>query len=110
MKILVIEDEQSVASFIKRGLEEQSYLVDLAYDGKSGQQLALQNPYDLILLDVILPEINGLKICKTIREHSNTPILMLTALGTTSDVVTGLDAGADDYLTKPFKFQELLAR
>src|SRR6266487_1418001 len=109
MKILVIEDEQSVASFIRKGLEEQSYIVDVAYDGQTGKQLALQNQYDIILLDIILPQINGLQLCREIRQHSNIPILMLTALGTTNDIVTGLDTGADDYLTKPFKFQELLA-
>jgi DNA-binding response OmpR family regulator len=110
MKILVIEDEPGVVSFIKKGLEEQSFLVDVAYDGQSGRQLALQNEYDIILLDVVLPHINGLQLCKTIRKTSNVPILMLTALSTTNDVITGLDTGADDYLTKPFKFQELLAR
>jgi two-component system copper resistance phosphate regulon response regulator CusR len=97
MRILIIEDEQSVSSFIRKGLKEQSYIVDVAYDGKSGQQLALQNQFDVILLDVVLPEINGLQLCKNIRTHSNVPILMLTALGTTHDIVTGLDMGADDY-------------
>src|SRR5689334_18309165 len=100
MKILVIEDELSVASFIMKGLEEQSFIVDLALDGNRGKQLALQNQYDVILLDVVLPEINGLQLCRIIRENSNVPILMLTALGTTNDIVTGLDNGADDYLTK----------
>src|ERR1035437_3535955 len=98
MKILVVEDEQSVASFIKKGLEEQSFKVDLAYDGQSAQQLFLQNKYDIILLYIILPQINGLQLCKIFREKSNVPILMLTALGTTSDIVSGLDTGADDYL------------
>jgi two-component system, OmpR family, copper resistance phosphate regulon response regulator CusR len=110
MKILVIEDEQSVASFLKKGLEEQSYIADVAHDGIAGLQMALQNQYDAILLDVVLPHINGLQLCAQIRKQSNVPILMLTALGTTSNIVTGLDAGADDYLTKPFKFEELLAR
>jgi two-component system copper resistance phosphate regulon response regulator CusR len=110
MKILVIEDEPGVTSFIKKGLEEQCFIVDVAFDGQNGKQLALQNQYDIILLDVILPHINGLQLCKTIRAYSNVPILMLTALSTTNDIVTGLDTGADDYLTKPFKFQELLAR
>jgi DNA-binding response OmpR family regulator len=110
MKILVIEDELSVISFIKRGLEEQSYVVDVAYDGSTGKQLALQYIYDVILLDIILPGINGLELCKEIRKEKNTPILLLTALGSTQNIVEGLDAGADDYLTKPFKFQELLAR
>jgi DNA-binding response OmpR family regulator len=110
MKILIIEDEHSVASFIKKGLEEQSFVVDVAYDGQAGKQLAFQNQYDIILLDVVLPHINGLQLCAQIRQASNVPILMLTALGTTGDIVAGLDTGADDYLTKPFKFQELLAR
>jgi two-component system copper resistance phosphate regulon response regulator CusR len=110
MRILVIEDEQSVASFIRKGLEEQSYVVDVAYDGQTGRLLASQHQYDVILMDIILPQINGLQLCKMIREESKVPILMLTALGTTNDVVSGLDTGADDYLTKPFKFQELLAR
>jgi two-component system copper resistance phosphate regulon response regulator CusR len=110
MKVLIIEDELNVASFIKKGLEEQSFIVDVAYDGQTGRQLALQNLYDIILLDVVLPHINGLQLCSQIRQFSNVPILMLTALGTTRDIVTGLDAGADDYMTKPFKFQELLAR
>jgi two-component system copper resistance phosphate regulon response regulator CusR len=110
MKVLIVEDEQGVAAFLRRGLEEQSFVVDVAYDGQTGKNLALQNKYDIILLDLILPNINGIQLCEQIRKHSNVPILMLTALGTTGDIVTGLDAGADDYLTKPFKFQELLAR
>jgi two-component system copper resistance phosphate regulon response regulator CusR len=110
MRILVIEDEKSVASFIKKGLEEQSFIVDMAYDGAMGKKLSQQYEYDIILLDVVLPEINGIELCRQIREHSAVPIIMLTALGTTDDIVTGLDSGADDYLTKPFKFQELLAR
>ncbi len=110
MRILIVEDEQSVAAFLRRGLEEQSFIVDVAYDGQTGKQLAFQNQYDIILLDLILPHINGLQLCQQIRQQSNVSILMLTALGTTGDIVTGLDSGADDYLTKPFKFQELLAR
>ncbi|MBC5994427.1 response regulator transcription factor [Pontibacter cellulosilyticus] len=111
MKILLIEDEPKVAAFIKKGLEEQSYDVDQAYDGTFGVKMALQHEYDLILLDVILPHINGLDVCREIRKHNNTvAILMLTALGSTDDKITGLDAGADDYLTKPFEFKELLAR
>lgn len=110
MRVLVVEDEKSVASFLKKGLEEQSYLVDVAYDGKVAMQLATQNQYDIALLDVNLPEINGLRLCRMIRENSKMPILMLTALGTTDNIVEGLDSGADDYLTKPFRFQELLAR
>ncbi|HEY9045191.1 MAG TPA: response regulator transcription factor [Ohtaekwangia sp.] len=111
MKILVIEDEQKVAAFLKSGLEEQGYEVQLAYDGYTGEKLALNKDYQLILLDVIIPHTNGLELCKKIRTvKPSVPILMLTALGTTDDKVTGFDAGADDYLVKPFEFKELLAR
>ncbi|MDQ3291841.1 MAG: response regulator transcription factor [Bacteroidota bacterium] len=111
MKILLIEDEPKVASFIKKGLEEQAYDVEQAYDGFFGKRLALEKEYDLIILDVILPQVNGLEVCKAIRQHnSSVSILMLTALGNTTDKIEGLDAGADDYLVKPFEFQELLAR
>ncbi|MDX5419987.1 MAG: response regulator transcription factor [Hymenobacteraceae bacterium] len=111
MKILLIEDEPKVAAFIKKGLEEQAYDVDQAYDGTFGVKMALQKEYDVILLDVILPNINGIEVCREIRKHNaNVAILMLTALGSTDDKITGLDAGADDYLTKPFEFKELLAR
>jgi two-component system copper resistance phosphate regulon response regulator CusR len=111
MRILVIEDEVKVAQFIKKGLEEQSYEVDLAYDGAMGKKLILRNLYDLVILDVILPKENGFEICKDIRKlNLQVPVLLLTALDSTDDKVTGLDAGADDYLSKPFKFRELLAR
>lgn len=111
MKILLVEDEPKVASFIKKGLEEQTYDVDQAYDGIFGVKLALQQEYDLIILDIILPHKSGLEVCREIRQQNMTvPILMLTALGSTDDKITGLDAGADDYLTKPFEFKELLAR
>jgi DNA-binding response OmpR family regulator len=111
MKLLVIEDEQKVAAFLKEGLEEQGYDVNLAYDGYTGEKLALANTYQIILLDVIIPVMNGLELCKKLKAAKpTTPILMLTALGTTDDKVTGLDAGADDYLQKPFEFKELLAR
>lgn len=112
MKILVIEDEQSVSSFIRKGLEEQGYEVTAAFDGNMGLRAAFGQKFDLIILDIILPGINGLEVCRKLREEGETtvPILMLTALGATDDVVTGLDAGADDYLKKPFKFKELLAR
>lgn len=111
MKILLVEDEPKVASFIKKGLEEQVYEVDQAYDGVFGVKLALQQEYDLIILDLILPHKNGLEVCRELRQHKlSVPILMLTALGSTDDKITGLDAGADDYLTKPFEFKELLAR
>lgn len=111
MNILVIEDEHKVAAFIKNGLEEQGYHVDLAYDALTGEKLALSNEYQILLLDVIIPGINGLQLCKKIKDANPViPILMLTALGTTDDKVTGFDAGADDYLVKPFEFKELLAR
>jgi two-component system, OmpR family, copper resistance phosphate regulon response regulator CusR len=111
MNILLIEDELHVSSFIKKGLEEESFHVDAAFDGYTGKKLALQESYDIILLDIILPHINGLELCRMLRkEQVETPILMLTALGSTDDVVTGLETGADDYLIKPFKFKELLAR
>lgn len=111
MNILLVEDEPKVADFIRKGLEEQSYHVALAYDGLFGEKLALQNEYDLAILDVILPGISGLEVCRRIRQYKvDMPILMLTALGATKDKVTGLEAGADDYLVKPFHFDELLAR
>lgn len=111
MNILFVEDEPNVVAFVKKGLQEQSYDVDVAYDGQTGLSLALQKEYALIVLDVILPNSNGIQVCSEIRKYNlHVPILMLTALGTTEDVVKGLDAGADDYLTKPFKFKELLAR
>jgi two-component system, OmpR family, copper resistance phosphate regulon response regulator CusR len=111
MKILLVEDEPKVASFIKKGLEEQAYEVEQAYDGTFGLKMALQNEYDLIILDIILPNMNGLEVCRAIRKKKPlVSILMLTALGSTDDKITGLDAGADDYLTKPFEFKELLAR
>lgn len=111
MNILVVEDEQKVAAFLKNGLEEQGYNVDLAYDGYTGEKLALNKNYNLILLDVIIPVLNGIELCKIIKgSKPETPILMLTALGTTDDKVTGFDSGADDYLVKPFEFKELVAR
>ncbi|MDP4267669.1 MAG: response regulator transcription factor [Bacteroidota bacterium] len=111
MKILLVEDEVKIAAFIKKGLEEHDYYVDLAYDGLFGKKLAIGNIYDLIILDIILPNINGIELCKQIRDRDiKTPILMLTALGTPEDKVLGLDSGADDYLVKPFNFNELLAR
>jgi DNA-binding response OmpR family regulator len=111
MKILLIEDEKKTIQFIKKGLEENGYTVDTAEDGKSGKNLAFRNLYNLIITDVILPELNGRDLCKELRAAKiETPILMLTALGDTDDVVAGLDSGADDYLAKPFEFKELLAR
>ena len=110
MKVLVIEDETKVAAFLKQGLEEQHYQVDVTHDGEKGKNLAIENNYDIILLDIILHHIDGIEICKEIRKQSNIPILMLTALGNTDDKVKGLESGADDYLVKPFQFKELLAR
>jgi DNA-binding response OmpR family regulator len=111
MKILIIEDEPKVASFIKQGLEEQGHTTDVVYDGQMGKSFASRNLYDLILLDIIIPYINGIELCSQIKaEKPNVPILMLTALGTTADKISGFDAGADDYLVKPFEFAELLAR
>lgn len=111
MNILVVEDEQKVAAFLKSGLAEQGYSVDLAYDGYTGEKLALTKTYNLIVLDVIIPITNGIDLCKKIKETKpEVPILMLTALGTTDDKVNGFDAGADDYLVKPFEFKELIAR
>jgi DNA-binding response OmpR family regulator len=111
LRILVVEDEKKVASFIKKGLEEQSYAVDVAYDGKQGEDLASQNEYDLIILDVLLPKQDGVITCQKIRSKKiDSPILMLTAIGDTEAKVRGLDSGADDYMTKPFHFEELLAR
>ena len=111
MQILVIEDEKRVADLIKRGLEDQDYTVELSYDGTTGKALALQRDYDIIIMDVVLPGINGIDLCKEVRlVKPDIPIIMLTALGTTDDKVEGLDAGADDYLVKPFDFRELQAR
>ncbi len=112
MKVLVIEDEHKIANSIKRGLEQENFIVDVAYDGEKGFDLATDNTYDVIILDVMLPKIDGITICKLLREEENihTPILMLTAKGQVEDKVEGLNAGADDYLPKPFAFTELLAR
>ncbi|MFN3997154.1 response regulator transcription factor [Algoriphagus sp.] len=111
MKILLIEDDLRVAELIQRGLTEQGFVPTLAYDGHSGKKLALQNEYDLIITDVILPKLDGLDLCKEIRQNKpDIPIIMLTALGTTDDKVEGFDAGADDYLVKPFEMRELLVR
>ncbi|MDR7131251.1 DNA-binding response OmpR family regulator [Algoriphagus sp. 4150] len=111
MKILIIEDDPRVAELIQRGLEEQGFIPTLAYDGLSGKKLAQQIDYDLIITDIILPKLDGLDLCKFIRQiKPNIPIIMLTALGTTDDKVEGFDAGADDYLVKPFEMRELLVR
>ncbi len=111
MKILLIEDEPKTLSFIKQGLQENSFEVDTASEGLSGKELALTRKYDLIISDIILPNLDGRQLCKELRQAGNqTPLLMLTALGGADHVVEGLDSGADDYLTKPFEFKELLAR
>lgn len=111
MRILVVEDQKKVASFIKKGLEEETYSVDVANDGQSGLDYAGASEYDLIILDVMLPGKDGISVCRQLRgEGVQTPVLMLTARDMVDDKVKGFDAGADDYLTKPFAFAELLAR
>ena len=110
-KILVIEDEQRIAELLQKGLEEFGYMVTLAFDGEMGRRLVNSNTYDLIITDVVLPNINGFELCKVIREKDpHIPILMLTALGTTDDKLVGFDAGVDDYMVKPFDLRELNAR
>lgn len=111
MRLLVIEDEQKVANFIKQGLEEEGYAVDHAADGASGLQMALEGLHDVIVLDVLLPRLDGLGVLQQLRqENVTTPVLLLTVRATIEDKVLGLDAGADDYLTKPFAFEEFVAR
>ncbi len=109
-RILLVEDDSHVCSIVKKGLEEEGFIVDIANDGAAGLALALSNSFDLIILDIMLPKVSGLEACKRIREKSNIPILLLTALGTAENVADGLNTGADDYLVKPFKFIELIAR
>ena len=111
MRILLVEDEHRIANTIKRGLEQEKYAVDVAYDGDTGLDLAFGEDYDLLILDRMLPGMDGLEICRQLREKNiHTPILLLTAKSQIQDKVEGLDSGADDYLTKPFSFEELLAR
>lgn len=111
MRILIVEDETALAETLKKGLEEETYAVDLAFDGEEGLFLAENESYDLIILDIMLPEVDGLTILEKIRKRGvKTPVLMLTAKDTIRDKIKGLDTGADDYLTKPFHFDELLAR
>ncbi len=111
IKILLIEDEPKTVQSLKQGLEENHYTVDVAYDGIMGKQLATRTAYQLIISDIIIPGMNGLELCKSLRsEGVQTPILMLTALSTTDDKLVGFEAGADDYLAKPFDFKEFLAR
>ena len=111
-KILLVEDEVNIASFIERGLREFGHEVYVAYDGAAGWELTQKNDFQLLILDIIMPKMNGLQLCKQYRQWFgyHAPVIMLTALGTTEDIVSGLDAGADDYLVKPFSFQELEAR
>ena len=110
-KILLIEDEAGVVNLLKRGLEEEGYNISVALDGKSGYDMAAKHLFDLLIVDIMLPGMNGIEICRTLRENKvTTPILMLTALGSTENIVSGLDSGADDYMVKPFHFAELLAR
>lgn len=111
MRILVVEDEKKIADFIKRGLKEEGYAVDSAYDGEQGLFLAKTSEYDLILLDLMLPKLDGQGLFRELRKDKiTTPVIMLTAKDTVKDKVAGLDLGADDYITKPFAFEELLAR
>ena len=111
MRILVVEDEKKVASFIKRGLEQESYAVDIVHDGEEGEHYARVNDYDAIILDIMLPKKNGLDVLKDLREAGvDTPVILLTARDSVEDRVKGLNLGADDYLVKPFAFEELIAR
>lgn len=111
MKVLVVEDEHKIATSIKKGFEQESWICDLAFDGEDGYDLAVSENYDVIILDLMLPNKDGLSIARDLRkENIHTPILMLTAKGEISDKVLGLDSGADDYLVKPFAFEELVAR
>jgi two-component system copper resistance phosphate regulon response regulator CusR len=111
MKVLVIEDEHKIANSIKKGLEQESFAVDVCFNGTDGFDMAMSEHYDVILLDLMLPDMNGIEICKNLRlENNHTPILMLTAKGQLEDKVEGLNCGADDYMVKPFAFVELLAR
>ena len=111
MKILIVEDEKKVANFIKKGLQEEGYVVDMAHNGEDGLTLATESVYDVIILDIYLPKLDGLAVLRMLREEKvTTPVLLLTVRATIEDKVLGLDSGADDYLTKPFAFRELLAR
>jgi two-component system, OmpR family, copper resistance phosphate regulon response regulator CusR len=112
MRVLIVEDEKGVSSFIRKGFEENGIQVTQAFDGITGLKAALRNKFDVVILDIIMPEMNGLEVCMRLREEygSEISIMMLTAAGTTQDIVEGLNTGADDYLLKPFKFRELLAR
>jgi len=111
MRLLIVEDEKTLANLIKKGFEEEGFAVDVAYDGEDGLYFAQNNAYDAIVLDIMLPIIDGVSLLKTLRRKNNsTPVIMLTAKDTLKDKVLGLDSGSDDYLTKPFSFEELLSR
>jgi DNA-binding response OmpR family regulator len=111
MYVLVVEDERRLAQLIRRVLEEEGHTVDIGYDGEEGLQMALDGTHDVIVLDIMLPQMDGIEVCRSLRRNRvDTPVLLLTALDGVDDRVRGLDAGADDYLAKPFAFQELLAR
>jgi len=111
MKILLVEDDEKISSFLNKGLKEEGYAIDCSYDGEEALYLIQNNTYDLILLDIMIPFINGMELCKKVRDSNNdTPIIMLTAKDSIDDKVTGLNEGANDYITKPFSFEELLAR
>jgi DNA-binding response OmpR family regulator len=111
MKVLLIEDDHRISSNVRRGLEQEKIIVDVAFNGESGLEMALSNGFDVIVLDLMLPLMDGLEVCRNLRkQHNQTPVLMLTAKSEISDKVTGLNIGADDYLAKPFSFAELLAR
>lgn len=111
MRILVLEDEPGIARFLKQGLEEESFAVEVADNGQTGLQLALTQPYDLLLVDWMLPGLTGLEVCRELRaQHNSTPLIFLTAKDTVADTVAGLQAGANDYIKKPFHFEELLER
>lgn len=111
MKVLIIEDDEKIVNFLKKGLEEESYIVDYSFNGDEGLYLASVNSYDIILLDVMLPLKDGFEVCKALRANDiDTPVIMLTARDSTEDKILGLDIGANDYLAKPFSFSELLAR
>src|SRR5688500_13500020 len=111
MRVLLVEDDRHISHFLMKGLTEERHVVDLIEDGLAAEERAYSNDYDLIILDIMLPGLNGLDVCRRLRANAvDTPILILTAREDTADRITGLDAGADDYLTKPFSFEELLAR
>jgi len=111
MRILIVEDDHRIAASIKKGLEQEKYAIDVSYDGEDGYDLASSENYDLLILDLMLPKIDGMQVCRQIRQGNNdVPILILTAKSQVEDKVSGLNCGADDYLTKPFAFEELLAR